>query len=81
MKIAAPLQVISTITAAAAVCAALLLVAAQFIPTLGPWGLVALFAVPLVRNVAVVRYGRGADRFWGMLGAAIVVIVVGGALW
>ncbi|MDP2339538.1 MAG: hypothetical protein Q8O67_01160 [Deltaproteobacteria bacterium] len=73
-------QRITGITAVAAVVAGAVLVAAHFFPALGPPGLVALFSVPLVRNVAVVVCARGADRWFGLLGAVIVAVVVAAAL-
>ena len=74
-------QRVTGITAAAAVVAGVVLVAAHFVPALGTPGLMALFGIPLVRNVAVVVYARGVDRWLGLLGAIIVTVVVGSALW
>ena len=70
------LRTITTITAVAAVVAGALLVTAHFVPALGAPGLLALFAVPVVRNVVVVVLTRGADRWLGLLGALIVAVVI-----
>ncbi len=75
------LRRITTLTALAAAFAGLVLLGAHFCPALATPGLVVLFGVPLVRNLAVVVWARGIDRWLGMLGALIVTVVVGGALW
>ena len=76
----AALRQITAITASAAVVAGFVLVGARFFPSWAAPGLAALFAVPLVRNVAVVVLTRGTDRWLGLLGAVIVAVVVGAAL-
>jgi hypothetical protein len=62
--------------AVAVVVAVAALLASWVWPTLAPDALLLLLAVPLVRNAVIVVRGRGAERAWAAVGAALLVVTV-----
>jgi hypothetical protein len=62
--------------AVAVVVAVVALVASLFWHQLGRWALLALLAVPLVRNAVILLRGRGAERVWALVGAALLAATV-----
>ncbi len=62
--------------AVAIVVAVVALLASLCWHQLGRVALLALLAVPLVRNAVIVVRGRGAERRWALVGAALLAATV-----